>query len=188
MTTPSIEPVDGRVCGPCFTCCVALRIETPEFRKPSATRCSHLDGADRCGIYETRYPICRSFFCGYRRTEMIHPALRPDASGVLVRLRGGPSDPRGNGPLNANFTILRPEGLEAEGLVESISAAVKAEMQLYISVPSPPGSHPAVADVGDMLLFPVLAKNAEAIRAVLREIYEELAADPRLPIVRAARA
>ena len=182
MTAPTIELVEERACGPCFTCCVAPRIESPQMRKPNATRCQHLDSADRCGIYDTRYAVCRAFFCGFRRSTMIHPALRPDASGVLVRLRGGPSDSRGDGPLNANFTILRPEGLEAEGLVESISAFVKAEISLYLSVPSPPGFHPAVADIGDGLLFLVMARDANGIRAMLREVYEDLVADPRVPI------
>ena len=124
----------------------------------------------------------------HRRVRPLRRQLRQQPRPIshrlarLVRLRGGPSDSRGDGPLNANFTILRPEGLEAEGLVESISAFVKAEISLYLSVPSPPGVHPAVADIGDGLLFLVMARDANGIRAMLREVYEDLVADPRVPI------
>lgn len=46
-------------CKRCGTCCVAPDIST--LSKPLSVRCSHLDGDNRCSIYDTRPPVCRNY-------------------------------------------------------------------------------------------------------------------------------
>ncbi len=36
-----------------------------------------------CAIYETRYPVCRGFYCAWRTVDIFGPDWRPDKSGVL---------------------------------------------------------------------------------------------------------
>lgn len=51
-------------CLKCGTCCTAPDIKALE--KPLGVRCSHLDDAGLCGIYDERPAVCR----GYRPDEL----------------------------------------------------------------------------------------------------------------------
>ena len=73
----------GRSCGDCVACCSALRIDTPEFSKPAGPRFTHC-GPKGCAIHATRYPVCRSFFCGWRQSSAWGDEWRPDRSGVIL--------------------------------------------------------------------------------------------------------
>ncbi len=52
-------------CRMCGACCIALSISTTipgtDSGKPAGVRCIHLDNDNRCGIYESRPPVCREF-------------------------------------------------------------------------------------------------------------------------------
>lgn len=74
-----------RACGDCTACCTVLTVDTPDFRKPAGTPCTHL-ASQGCGIHAVRPPICRSWFCGWRRDAGLPDEARPDRSGVLVSL------------------------------------------------------------------------------------------------------
>src|SRR5436190_12415704 len=74
---------EARSCGECTVCCTALVVDTTEFRKTSGVTCSHCT-REGCGIYATRYPICRTYFCGWIQLPELDPAWRPDRSGVIV--------------------------------------------------------------------------------------------------------
>ena len=75
----------GRACGDCTACCTVLTVDTPDFRKPAGTPCTHL-ASQGCGIHAVRPPICRSWFCGWRRVAGLPDEARPDRSGLLVSL------------------------------------------------------------------------------------------------------
>lgn len=100
---------------------------------------------------------------------------------MLVRLRRDEAGEPRPGEVRAIISILRPEGLEAEGLPETIAAMIKAEMPFYISVPGPPGFQATVADVGEALTLMAMAKKMSGIRAILREVYADIAGDPLRP-------
>ncbi len=51
-------------CLKCGTCCTAPNITS--LGKPVGVRCSHLDGAGLCGIYNERPAVCH----GYRPDEL----------------------------------------------------------------------------------------------------------------------
>jgi hypothetical protein len=70
-------------CGACQVCCVALKIKTPQLRKPAQTPCPHLIEKG-CGIYEGRPTVCRSFLCGWRLLPELDASWRPDRSGVML--------------------------------------------------------------------------------------------------------
>lgn len=72
-----------RDCGNCTVCCSVLTVDTPDFKKPAGTPCSQL-GAQGCTIHAVRPPICRTWFCAWRRLADLPDAARPDRSGLLV--------------------------------------------------------------------------------------------------------
>src|SRR6185503_2858722 len=74
--------IEGRECGACTVCCTWPTIDKPEIQKRSGTTCRHCT-AGGCAIYETRYPICREYYCAWRALEMFGEEWRPDRSGVL---------------------------------------------------------------------------------------------------------
>jgi hypothetical protein len=62
-----------------------LGIDTPELQKDPGTRCPHCTSAG-CAIYEQRFPVCRSYFCVWRRIAALPEEARPDRLGVFMHL------------------------------------------------------------------------------------------------------
>ncbi len=81
------KPVEKQ-CGPCRACCVELKIVQPGFFKDAGVLCPHHTGTG-CGIYASRYEVCRGFLCGWRQSAELGPDWRPDLSGVMI-VRDGP--------------------------------------------------------------------------------------------------
>lgn len=78
-------PAAGRECGECNACCDVLGIDTPELQKNPGALCPHCTNAG-CAIYETRFPVCRSYFCVWRRIAALPDDARPDRLGVFMHL------------------------------------------------------------------------------------------------------
>lgn len=72
-----------RDCGDCTVCCTTLKVDSPDFAKPAGTPCAQL-GARGCGIHPVRPPVCRTWFCAWRRVAAMPEATRPDRCGLLV--------------------------------------------------------------------------------------------------------
>ena len=170
-SAPTTELVAGRECGPCNVCCVALTINDPELQKLQGYRCRNAQKDGGCSIYETRPDTCRSFFCGWRQLRWIRPSLRPDTSDVLVRLHNEVSSTDGTSRLGVIFTLLSRAGLKAEGLAESVAAAVAAGVPVYLHVPGPPGWTSGQARINEALQNAVFTKDKVAVLGILREAY-----------------
>lgn len=81
-TTLSIQDlfgplVSGRDCGGCIVCCEHTKIDEPDFKKAAGTRCEHCTD-NGCGIYETRFNVCRNWHCLWRHIEAMPDEARPD--------------------------------------------------------------------------------------------------------------
>lgn len=126
-------------CGACKACCIDLRIDTPEFRKPAGTLCAH-HGGDGCGIYATRYPVCRAFLCGWLLFPELDPDWRPDKSGVLILQVPQASIPKkywaaGHG---VQFVILGGAAAIARpGFAEYVAALVSRGVAVYLTAVQP---------------------------------------------------
>ena len=166
--TDSTELVPGRSCGDCNVCCVALTIDDPELRKLQGYRCPNTVGKSGCAIYEIRPHTCRTYFCAWRRLKWVREPLRPDLSGVLVALHGEVSKEDGSRRLGIMVTLLTATALKAEGLAETVAAAVVAGLPVFLQVPGPPGYTAGVTRLNDALLAPVAAKNKIGVLEVLR--------------------
>ena len=159
--------VAGRECGACNVCCTALTIDDPELRKLQGYRCRHSERDGSCRIYATRPRTCREFFCGWRQLKWVRETLRPDRSGVLVRLHYEVS-PTGEKRLGIMVTLLTDASLRAEGLAETVAAAVTADVPVFLHVPGPPGHTAAQARLNEALHDAVLTWNKPAVLDVLR--------------------
>ncbi len=181
-TRADLPLVEGRTCGACTACCRALTIDEPAMQKLPGVPCVHLDADRRCGIYETRYRACRAFHCGYRLLPWLPETMRPDQAGVLV-LPPTTQEANGDGRLSAAFMILTHAALDNEGLAQSIIAAVRAEVAVFLSVPGPPGTKATRTDLTDAVMMPALLRSRSAVLAVVRETYERAKRVERPPVV-----
>ena len=160
--------IPGRDCGSCNVCCVSLTIDDPELQKPQGYRCKNALPDNSCNIYPARPHTCRSFNCGWRLLKWVRQTLRPDLSGVLVRLHYEIAAANGSSTLGVIFTLLNKRALKAEGLAESIAAAVSAGVPVYLQIPGPPGYTSGQARMNEALLHAVQTRDKEALLQILR--------------------
>lgn len=153
-------------------CCVLLNVDTPEFQKMPQTACAHLKAGGGCAIHATRFPVCRTYHCGWRFLKGLGDDWRPDKSGILVdfQAEGLPA----NYPKRPGIRLMlagSPEALFAPGCLAFLSGLIIAEVPVVLSVPGPPGHFPAGAFLNDALREAVTARDpahlAETLRGVL---------------------
>ncbi len=177
------ELVAGRECGSCNVCCVHLTIDDPELQKPQGYRCRNANPDHSCAIYERRPKTCKDFYCGWRTLKWVRQPLRPDVSDVLVRLQF--EKPQGEPPpqLGVVFTLLTARALKADGLAETVAAAVAANVPVYLHVPGPPGYTASQARINDVLQHAVLTRDKAGVLDVLRRARIVAQGGKRTPIV-----
>jgi hypothetical protein len=73
-----------RECGGCVFCCEAL--DVPYLEKPGGVLCKHAVPCRGCSIYEDRPPVCHTFTCLWKGSEILGDDLRPDKCGVMFEL------------------------------------------------------------------------------------------------------
>ena len=143
---------------PCTVCCTALAIETPELRKPPGIACAHCTPKG-CGIYETRYPICRSYFCGWFGLPALGEDWRPDISGVLL-------SPHDDG---VEFLILGGEpAIRRAGFLDFLATLLRSRTPAFLAVPGPAGHYPARVYLNDRLERLSQAQLGDALAAALK--------------------
>jgi len=184
-STPSTNPdlLPGRACGGCNVCCVALTIDDPALRKVQGYRCRHTLPDHGCAIYETRPRTCREFYCGWRQLKWVRETLRPDLSGVLVRLHYEVSAATGAKRLGVIVTLLTDASLKAEGLAETVAAAVAAEIPVYLNVPGPPGHTSGGARINELLSAAVLTRDKAEVLNLLRRARAKGRSGKHRPVV-----
>jgi len=160
--------VEGRDCGTCNVCCVALTIDDPELKKVQGYRCQHLKPGQGCSIYASRPHTCRTFYCGWRRLKWVRESLRPDRSGVLVKL-DGEINPDGTQQLGVSITLLNRAALKADGLAETVAAAIAARVPVFLNIPGPPGYTSAKARLNAHLEAAVAMRDKGAVLSFLAD-------------------
>lgn len=171
--------VPGRSCGPCTVCCTVPPVDTPAFKKTSGETCQHCISGGGCAIYETRPPVCREWFCGWRHLPHLGEDLRPDLCGVMVVFEQDEQH------IPAGFT-LRPalkfvvfdgrDKISNWNLIRYINGLVYAGAPVFLAVPGPPGHFFAKTFMNAALGEAVKASDGEAIRLILLSAYDRLAA------------
>ena len=126
-------------CGECNVCCRDLKIETPEFNKGGGKLCPHHTGAG-CGIYPTRYAICREFLCGWQMFPELDESWRPDRSGVLIlqvaqKTLPEKYQPAGHG---VRLVILGGEAaINRPGFADYVAGLVSRGVAVYLTAVKP---------------------------------------------------
>jgi hypothetical protein len=150
--------VPGRDCGGCTVCCTVLPIETAELSKAPGVACAHCS-AKGCAIYETRFPICRTYHCGWRQLAALDDAWRPDRSGVLV-------SPMAEGGIE--FLVFGGEAaVKREGFAQFVATCIVNGVAAFLAMPGPPGHYAARVQLNAPLALAVAQRDLRAIRAGL---------------------
>ncbi len=183
--TPDL--IASRPCGNCNVCCVALTIDDPALQKVQGYRCPNARRDNGCAIYESRPETCRTFYCGWRQLKWVRQTLRPDLSGVLFRLHNEISSASGKKSSGIIVTLLTSAALKAEGLAESVAAAVAAGVPVYLHVPGPPGHTSGMVRLNDALGDAVHFKDKAALLEILRRLRAQGRQGETAPIVLARR-
>jgi hypothetical protein len=126
-------------CGECTACCVALRVDTPEFKKEGGLACQHLT-AKGCGIYQTRFKICREFLCGWLLFPELDEGWRPDRSGILILQVAQASLPKAYQPAGNGVQLLVTGGEAAvirPGFAEYVVDLVSRGVGVYMTATTP---------------------------------------------------
>jgi hypothetical protein len=165
-----------------------LTIDDPELQKPQGYRCKNALPDNSCAIYPSRPHTCREFNCGWRLLKWVQPPLRPDRSGVLVRLHYEVSAVTKTPTLGVIFTLLNRASLKAEGLAESIAAAVAAGVPVYLQVPGPPGHTSGQARMNEALQHAVQTRDKAAVLEILRVARQQGRSGKFVPIRMKERA
>ena len=160
------ERVKQRSCGGCTVCCHVLPIDTPELRKAPGVACTHC-GPVGCTIYETRFPICRTYYCGWHDLPALGPDWRPDRSGVLISPRNGDAPP-GYPEDGIEFLVLGGEkAVRRKGFAATIAEFVARGIPIYLAVPGPPKHFSAHVFLNAMLEDTAVRRDHAAVTATL---------------------
>jgi hypothetical protein len=166
--------IPGRDCGGCTVCCVAPTIDKPEIQKLSGAACRHCAGGG-CAIYESRPPVCRSFYCAWRTVDIFDDSWRPDRSGVMpyVETEG----------ISDDFDMSAGIGLMLVGnplkivrqawFQEFVVTGVMNSIPLFLSLPGPRGYQAATVSLNTDEMLAAIARGAvryglEAALKILR--------------------
>jgi len=163
--------IPGRDCGDCTVCCEALTINKPEIQKVSRSLCKHCT-SHGCGIYETRFPICRGYFCAWRTVEIFDESWRPDKSGVMpyVETEG----------ISDGFDLSTGIGLMLVGHAEKIVrqrwfqdfvvTGVMNSVPLFLSIPGPRGHQAATTSLNTEQMVEAInnGRAKEALEAAVK--------------------
>ena len=148
--------VPGRECGGCTLCCTVLLVDTPEIQKEAGATCRHC--VKGCAIHESRPPVCRDYFCAWRRMEIFGPEWRPDRSGVLAEIE--PADIPAELSLRTGISLMltgQPRKIIRQKYFQDfINWGVMNGVPLFLALPGPSGHQAAK-----------LILNTEAMRAAV---------------------
>ncbi|HJT44488.1 MAG TPA: hypothetical protein VJ750_13430 [Rhizomicrobium sp.] len=163
--------IPGRECGECTACCVFPSINKPEIQKLSGARCRHCTGRG-CAIYDSRPPVCRSYYCAWRTVNIFGDDWRPDKSGVLpyVETEGIPD----------NFHFSAGIGLALIGhplkivrqkyFQDFVVTGVMNSIPMFLSLPGPRGHLAATVWLNTEQMVEAVRRNAvkDALEAAVK--------------------
>lgn len=159
----------ARSCGGCTVCCHVLPIDTAELRKAPGVACTRC-GPSGCMIYETRFPICRTYYCGWHHLETLGEDWRPDRSGVLISPRNGEAPP-GYPEDGIEFLVFGGEtAVRRKGFAQQIADLIGRGVPVYLAMPGPPRHFSAHVFLNAMLEDAVARRDEGAVIAALLRV------------------
>ena len=159
------EPLLERPCGDCSVCCTHMTIDTPSFAKVAGVACEHCLSPG-CGIYETRYDICRTYRCGWKHAAWLPEAMRPDRSGVVIDFRE--TEAPGYELEARLLAYADPAALERHPVPDVIAGLIAQQVLTHIARSGPPGAPGAKAAVNAQLAEAVRTRDPDLFLAELK--------------------
>ena len=158
-----IELVKGRQCGECTVCCTAMAIDKPDIQKEAGVTCRHCKAG--CTIYETRPPLCRDFYCGWRQLPTLDDSWRPDISGVFVEF-----EPVGDRTGLSLVLIGNPlKTVRQSSFIDFVKVGVCGDVPLQLGIPGPQGHQGAAL----LLNTKEMLQAARTSRAQVKDLLEK---------------
>ena len=158
-------------CGECVVCCYAPGFNAKEdgYKKKPGEMCKHCTGTG-CAIYETRYNLCRLFYCGWRRQPLLGEAWRPDRSGVLLIELERDEVPEAYRAAGAGmeFTILTDQrAIQRPGFADYVATLVSRKVAVFLALTGRPKTviNPFLEDL-------VAAGDMAGVTRMLLHLYE----------------
>jgi hypothetical protein len=160
------EALADRPCGDCSVCCTVKPINTPELTKAPGIACRHCLASGGCGIYETRFPVCREYRCSWKILGWIPEQIRPDRSGVLIDITH--SDAPGH-ELEATLLAFRDGAdFERHPMPDIVASLIEQGVLVYLCRPGPPGMLHAKAAVNSILRDAIAKRDGPLFLALLK--------------------
>jgi hypothetical protein len=170
--------VPGRDCGSCTACCKDLAIVQPELTKLPGILCEHCLPGKGCGIYETRFPVCREYECGWRTLPNMDDSWRPDRSGVLITVEF--SD---KGMAGANLILVGGEEASRSDRFAGMAAGfIESGTTTFIVLPANEGMMAYNIVLNDLLGPAIRARDLDEVKAIIAEACAALKEQPPVPI------
>lgn len=170
--------VPGRDCGACTVCCKDLAIVQPELTKLPGILCQHCVPGQGCGIYETRFPICREYHCGWRSLDNMDDSWRPDQSGVLITLEF--SD---QGMAGANLVLVGGEAATRSDRFAGMAAGfIESGTAVHMVLPADAGMMAYSIPLNGLLGPAIRARDLGEVKALVAEAVAALQERPPVPI------
>jgi hypothetical protein len=180
MQENSQRLVPGRECGECKACCITLSIDTPEIQKLAASPCRHSLGGG-CDVYDSRPPVCRAFFCGWRRLAALPEDWRPDRSGIFAVVEANTQP--AFGPVALALTLIGDPlaAVRRPDFIAFVIRNLRANIAVHLMLPGPKGMHSARLSLNNPAMMEAAAGSAADTGAVLELLVQRLASLPFTP-------
>ena len=168
MTELNHKLVFGRECGECSVCCAALTINTSELKKLPDVLCPYCVQPAGCSIYDSRPSICKTWYCGWRQSDRLDDAWRPDRSGVLVEfVRDGlPWNYRRKTGVKLSI-VGHPQVISWELLAGYAAGLIEVGVPVFLSAAGRFGHASGRAFLNDRMMGAVLSRDVSRVRREL---------------------
>lgn len=174
--------VPGRECGECTLCCIVPGIDKPDMQKQPKSVCRHCDKG--CTIYETRPEVCRDYYCGWRKMDLIPGDWRPDKSGVFAELTTD-LPPQFNSGVGV-ILILTGNPLKTvrqHEFIDFVARCISSNFPLFLSLPGPKGKQCAQLPLNTRDIYEAARRSRSDTRLEVEKILKRLAAHDFVPQV-----
>ena len=165
--------IPGRDCGGCTVCCTLPTIDKPDVQKQSGATCTHCT-ATGCGIYETRYAVCRGYYCAWRTVDIFGDDWRPDRSGVMpyVETEGIAEDFDMSAGIGLMLVGNPLKTVRQKWFQDFVETGVMGSVPLFLSLPGPRGHHSATTSLNTEEMLDAIQRGAirEGLESALKTL------------------
>ncbi len=165
--------VPNRECGECQACCIVTAIDKPEIQKMANSPCRHsLCGG--CDIYESRPPVCREYYCGWRRMDLFPDSWRPDRSGLFFELEAGQPPPFQSMGISIMLVGNPLKSIRQPDFIDFVARNVRSKVALFLGIPGPKGKQAARLPLNNSEVVEAATQSRAELRTAMEKILKRL--------------